>query len=137
MFCFIIEFKLQKELRWDHEGNHVLVAGSFNNWKPEQILEKRYVSSMSKNVRVYIYPFLSDNGQFSTFVDLPVGTHEYKFIVDGEWKHDPLLVMMACDGLWWNRELERNVYITWTRSCNMYVRMYVSLYAIFPLAVNS
>ena len=92
---YVLEFKLRKELHWDHDGNHVLVAGSFNNWKPGKILEKRYVSSMSIKFLQCTNNgslFLSDNGQFSTFVDLPVGTHEYKFIVDGEWKHNPLLV---------------------------------------------
>jgi 5'-AMP-activated protein kinase, regulatory beta subunit len=30
----------------------------------------------------------SSQGDFVTIVDLPEGEHEYKFLVDGEWKYD-------------------------------------------------
>lgn len=35
--------------------------------------------------------FVSVNSQadFCTIVDLPEGEHQYKFYIDGEWKHDP------------------------------------------------
>ena len=32
--------------------------------------------------------FCSD-GDFITIVDLPEGEHQYKFVVDGKWEHDP------------------------------------------------
>lgn len=31
-----------------------------------------------------------------TTVDLPEGTHEYKFIADGQWLHDPNRVSIVC-----------------------------------------
>jgi len=52
------------------EGIEVKLAGTFNGWTP--IPMKR-----------------DDFGRFS--VDLPLlpGTHQFKFIVDGRWMHDP------------------------------------------------
>lgn len=32
---------------------------------------------------------VKSHGDFVTIIDLPEGEHEYKFYVDGEWKHDP------------------------------------------------
>ncbi len=29
-----------------------------------------------------------DTGEFETDVDLPPGTHEYKYLVNGAWTHD-------------------------------------------------
>lgn len=34
----------------------------------------------------------SHHGDFSAIVELPKGTHEYKFYVDGKWIHDPCAV---------------------------------------------
>lgn len=38
-----------------------------------------------------LFPTLS-HGDFVTIIDLPEGEHQYKFMVDGEWKHDPSVV---------------------------------------------
>jgi 1,4-alpha-glucan branching enzyme len=54
-------------------GAAVFVAGAFNNWDPES------------------HP-LSDpvnTGQFTKMLYLPKGSHEYCFVVDGKWTHDP------------------------------------------------
>lgn len=48
----------------------VFLAGSFNDWKPV---------SMSKQ----------KSGQFVKNLKVPTGIHEYKFIIDGVWSHDP------------------------------------------------
>ena len=37
----------------------------------------------------------SDHGDFSATTELPEGRHEYKFIVDGQWRHDPYAVSMS------------------------------------------
>lgn len=29
---------------------------------------------------------------FVTIIDLPEGEHQYKYFVDGEWRHDPSVV---------------------------------------------
>jgi hypothetical protein len=52
-------------------AQHVFVAGSFNGWNPRQ------------------YPLSKQpQGQWQTTISLPLGRHEYKFIVDTEWVHD-------------------------------------------------
>lgn len=35
--------------------------------------------------------YFCSHGDFVTIIDLPEGEHEYKFCVDGEWKHDPAM----------------------------------------------
>lgn len=59
-------------LRWDGGGKNVTISGTFSNWKPITMVRS--------------------HGNFVTIIDLPEGDHQYKFCVDGEWKHDPKLV---------------------------------------------
>lgn len=59
-------------LRWDYGGKNVTISGTFSKWKP--------------------IPMVRSHGNFVTIIDLPEGDHQYKFCVDGEWKHDPKLV---------------------------------------------
>jgi 5'-AMP-activated protein kinase regulatory beta subunit len=58
--------------KWEGGGKNVFISGTFSEWKP--------------------LPMVKTHGDFVTIVDLPEGDHEYKFYVDGEWKHDPRLV---------------------------------------------
>ncbi len=54
-------------------GSEVFVAGTFNNWDPRQHQ-------------------LRDNpgsGHCKIMLALPLGRHEYKFVVNGEWRLDP------------------------------------------------
>lgn len=53
-------------------GSEVFVAGSFNDWNPTQY-------RMNDNL---------DSGLCKTVLVLPLGRHEYKFIVNGEWCAD-------------------------------------------------
>ncbi|XP_064387727.1 tudor and KH domain-containing protein homolog isoform X2 [Halichondria panicea] len=55
--------------RWSGAPQSVSVAGSFSDW-----------TQLSLNQR--------GSGEFETAVDLPPGTHEYKYLVDGAWTHD-------------------------------------------------
>ena len=48
------------------------LAGDFNGWDPT-------ATRMTK----------SKDGTFRVRLVLPPGAHEYKFIVDGEWRNDP------------------------------------------------
>ena len=50
----------------------VFLAGSFNDWAVTGRPMKR-----------------DDMGTWKTQVDLEPGTHEYRFVVDGEWQDDP------------------------------------------------
>jgi 1,4-alpha-glucan branching enzyme len=54
-------------------GSEVFVAGSFNNWNPTQY-------------RLRDNP---DSGIYKISLALPPGRHEYKFVVNGEWRLDP------------------------------------------------
>ena len=54
-------------------GSSVYLAGTFNNWK-----YKRH--PMRDN---------PDSGHFKATLVLPPGRHEYKFVVNGEWRVDP------------------------------------------------
>ncbi|MFH0964524.1 MAG: isoamylase early set domain-containing protein [Planctomycetota bacterium] len=50
----------------------VYVTGDFNGWDP----------TATRMTRV-------KDGTFRVRQVLAAGTHEYKFVVDGEWRHDP------------------------------------------------
>jgi len=53
------------------EANIIALAGSFNDWNQSQLL------------------FAKEGNTWVCRVDLPVGKHTYKFIVDGNWITDP------------------------------------------------
>ncbi len=56
----------------DHPDCRVFVAGTFNNWDPtSDPLE-----------------YHTEDDVFRTTILLEAGTHEYKFVVDGEWLED-------------------------------------------------
>ncbi|GMI74925.1 PROTEIN TARGETING TO STARCH 2 [Hibiscus trionum] len=57
---------------WPNSGSEVLLAGSFDGWATKRKMEK------------------SSSGVFSVHLKLYPGRYEIKFIVDGEWKLDPL-----------------------------------------------
>uniref|UniRef100_A0A0K8TMV9 5'-AMP-activated protein kinase subunit beta-1 n=1 Tax=Tabanus bromius TaxID=304241 RepID=A0A0K8TMV9_TABBR len=57
--------------KWDGGGKQVYISGTFSNWRA--------------------LPMVRSHGDFVTIIDLPEGDHQYKFCVDGEWKHDPKL----------------------------------------------
>ncbi len=54
-------------------GSQVSVAGTFNNWDP--------MANPMKDT--------PDNGIYKATLRLPPGRHEYKFVVNGEWRVDP------------------------------------------------
>lgn len=51
----------------------VCLAGTFNNWDPNDTPLRR-----------------DDSGVWRVELQLPAGTHEYRFLVDGSWEDDPL-----------------------------------------------
>ncbi|XP_055600632.1 5'-AMP-activated protein kinase subunit beta-1-like [Uranotaenia lowii] len=57
--------------KWEGGGQQVYISGTFSEWKA--------------------LPMVKSHGDFVTIIDLPEGDHQYKFCVDGEWKHDPRL----------------------------------------------
>uniref|UniRef100_A0A1L8E208 5'-AMP-activated protein kinase subunit beta-1 n=1 Tax=Nyssomyia neivai TaxID=330878 RepID=A0A1L8E208_9DIPT len=57
--------------KWDGGGRQVYISGTFSDWQT--------------------VPMVRSHGDFVTIIDLPEGEHQYKFLVDGEWKHDPKL----------------------------------------------
>lgn len=54
------------------DAETVLLAGDFTDWKQRAIRMEK-----------------GDGGVWTTTVKLPPGTHNYLFIVDGEWCEDP------------------------------------------------
>lgn len=58
--------------KWEGGGKQVYISGTFTEWKT--------------------LPMVKSHGDFVTIIDLPEGEHQYKFFVDGEWRHDPGLV---------------------------------------------
>lgn len=54
------------------EAKEVYLMGSFNNWN-----QKKHPMHQK------------DNGRWEKTVIIPSGMHEYKFLVDGQWKEDP------------------------------------------------
>ncbi|XP_039068893.1 protein PTST homolog 2, chloroplastic-like isoform X2 [Hibiscus syriacus] len=65
---------------WPNSGSVVLLAGSFDGWATKRKMEK------------------SSGGVFSVHLKLYPGKYEIKFIVDGEWKLDPLRPIVNYDG---------------------------------------
>ena len=61
-----IRFSLQSP----GNAQKVLVAGSFSQWKPLAMKRQK-------------------DGSFAVTVTVPAGTHEYRFVVDGNWVTDP------------------------------------------------
>lgn len=55
---------------WTHGGQNVFLAASFNGWK-DQI------------------PMVRSGQEFSVVQELPRGVHQYKFIVDDQWRFSP------------------------------------------------
>ena len=56
-----------------NEAEHVYVCGDFNDWRPTSL---RMIGN-------------PDAGLWEKRLTLPPGWHEYKFVVDGKWLHDP------------------------------------------------
>ena len=66
----INEQKILYIFYWKDKGNTVQIAGSFlDNWNKREI--------MSKNLTT---------GQFEIKISIPRGIHQFKFIVDDQWK---------------------------------------------------
>ncbi|XP_050237668.1 protein PTST homolog 2, chloroplastic [Mercurialis annua] len=65
---------------WTNSASEVLLAGSFDGWTTKRKMQK------------------SDVGIFSLCMKLYPGKYEIKFIVDGEWKVDPLRPVVCSDG---------------------------------------
>lgn len=61
--------------KWEGGGKQVYISGTFTGWKT--------------------LPMVKSHGDFVTIIDLPEGEHQYKFCVDGEWRHDPGLVSIC------------------------------------------
>ncbi|KAI9168862.1 hypothetical protein LWI28_002987 [Acer negundo] len=65
---------------WPNSASQVLLAGSFDGWVSQRKMEK------------------SSTGIFSLCLKLYPGRYEIKFIVDGEWKIDPLRPIVHNNG---------------------------------------
>ena len=50
----------------------------------------------------FLLSYNYSHGEFETIIELPMGEHEFKYLVDGKWVHDPNLVSSErnCGKLW-------------------------------------
>ena len=62
--------KLPTVFKWERGGNKVYISGSYDNWTSKT-------------------PLAKSHGEFYIIIELPIGTHQYKFFVDGQWMCDP------------------------------------------------
>ncbi|XP_008446306.2 protein PTST homolog 2, chloroplastic [Cucumis melo] len=65
---------------WPNSASEVLLVGSFDGWSTQRKMER------------------SSTGVFSLFLKLYPGKYEIKFIVDGQWKIDPLRPIVNTSG---------------------------------------
>ncbi|XP_012091962.1 protein PTST homolog 2, chloroplastic isoform X2 [Jatropha curcas] len=65
---------------WPNSASEVLLAGSFDGWTTKRKMQK------------------SSTGVFSLCLKLYTGKYQIKFIVDGEWRIDPLRPIVRDDG---------------------------------------
>ncbi|KAG6574114.1 Protein PTST-like 2, chloroplastic, partial [Cucurbita argyrosperma subsp. sororia] len=65
---------------WPNSAAEVLLVGSFDGWSTQRKMER------------------SSTGVFSLFLKLYPGKYEIKFVVDGQWKIDPLRPIVRSDG---------------------------------------
>lgn len=67
-------FRIEVEFVLDRNGaEQVCVCGDFNGWQPDNL---RLTSD-------------ADGGLWEKKLPLQPGRYEYKFLLDGEWVHDP------------------------------------------------
>lgn len=79
--------------KWVHGGHEVFITGSFNNWQG----------------KILMYP--NDDGEFTLLIDIPPGTHHYKYIVDQEWRLDEDAPTVQINNVWNNViEVQRPVF---------------------------
>eukprot|EP00170_Pyropia_yezoensis_P006503 contig_26557_g6524 len=63
------EVMVKTEFVWADGAEHdVKLSGAWNGWMPVQMYHE-------------------GGGMWSVVTPVPAGTHEFKFVVDGEWKH--------------------------------------------------
>lgn len=65
---------------WWGKGYHIFVAGSWNDWNISLRLTEYHLKSDFKGNLVNNKIHVSEK-------TLPVGTYQFKFIVDNQWKH--------------------------------------------------
>ncbi|XP_038980708.1 SNF1-related protein kinase regulatory subunit beta-1-like isoform X2 [Phoenix dactylifera] len=65
-------------ITWNYGGNDVAVEGSWDNWSSRKVLQR-------------------SGKDHCILLVLPSGVYQYKFIVDGEWRHIPDLPCMTDD----------------------------------------
>lgn len=59
-------------LRWPHGGKTAYICGSFTHWQKMPMQWRQ----------------TAQGGEWYKVIDLGTGSHQYKFIIDGQWRHD-------------------------------------------------
>ena len=66
------------KLTWPHGGNVAYICGTFTHWQKMPMHLAQHSASNHKHAQQ----------TWQKVVDLTPGTHQYKFIIDGQWRHD-------------------------------------------------
>jgi len=66
-----LDLEIPIEFSCEGASKSVEIAGTFNNWTPQPL------------------NFNDDEGEWFTTLSLAPGVHYYKYVVDGEWMHNP------------------------------------------------
>jgi 5'-AMP-activated protein kinase regulatory beta subunit len=84
--------------KWNGGGNTVYLSGSFNNWQGKILMQRTITNTNNSNsnsannngTSTNTNPSQTNNtNEFQLYIDIPPGTHQYKFIVDEEWRVNP------------------------------------------------
>jgi len=67
-----ISKNLPTVFKWDGGGKEVAICGTFSDWKTIPMAKSNFTSQ----------------ADYVVIVDLPEGEHEYRFLVDGDWKNN-------------------------------------------------
>ena len=70
-------------------AKHVSIAGSFSNWQPVEMKQRSGVCvCVCVDRAATAAACYRQCGEFECEVEVPEGSHQYKYLVDGEWCHD-------------------------------------------------
>ncbi|XP_021963908.1 5'-AMP-activated protein kinase subunit beta-1 isoform X2 [Folsomia candida] len=61
--------------KWDGGGKTAFICGTFSDWKTIPMVKSNFTAK--------------DGEDYVAIVDLPEGEHQYKFLIDDEWKFNP------------------------------------------------
>ena len=91
-------------ITWCHGGKEIAVEGSWDNWKTRSLpfFFRVFICLFSNLSLLFLFVCIRSRLQrsgkdFTIMKVLPSGVYEYRFIVDGQWRHAPELPLARDD----------------------------------------